>query len=49
MDGLIRPTHVDREKYGAFKFKCSMENKSVRAVLNGLLQLYNDGKVKVKI
>jgi len=49
MDGLTRPTHVDRKTYIAFGNKCREEDKSVRDVLNGLLQLYNKGKVKVKI
>lgn len=47
--GLIRPTHVDRDKYIALGNKCRLEDVSVRDVLNGLIDLYNKGKVKLKI
>jgi hypothetical protein len=45
--GLTRPTHVDEETYTAFGNKCRTEKKSIRDILNKLLQDYVDEKIKL--
>ncbi len=40
-------TNVNDELWRNFKLKCYKEDKTIKAVIEALLKLYADGKVKI--